>query len=262
MPDNNMMIMMGLGMAALWFLNRGGSEEDQVDQLAGASMMASGEGTAPDAPFQTYSAPANPVFFFNQGGQMTKVPGTNVPLGASSDEDIGIYPGMSRGYGDDQVQHTTVPELEFTVAKSIPPAGTSDDSPTTPEFAGTAATTVTASTVWDQQALIANANFMPLLAIQDTGGGGVDILGSNVDISNLSSKERFRAVNLDTGFAFTTSAAVLSEYVQGFTGSDPIPAYVPQTWQQIESDWRQENEPTNEPYFESWAGTSVAALGI
>jgi hypothetical protein len=57
---------------------------------------------------------------------------------------------------------------------------------------------------------------MPLLAIQDTGGGALKVLGSNVDISTLSSKEAFRAVNLDTGFAFTTSAGVLEEYVQGF----------------------------------------------
>ena len=212
MPDNNMFIIAGLGMAALWFLNRGGSEEDQVDQLAGAAMMASGEGTAPDAPFQAYSAPSNPVFFFNQGGQMTKVPGTNVPLGASGDEDIGTYPGGGN-----------VPELEFEIAKSIPPAGPSDDSPTTPEFAGTAATNVTASTIWDQEALVASANFMPLLAIQDTGGGGIDILGSNVDISTLSSKEQFRAVNLDTGFAFHTTGSVLGEYVRGFTGTPADP---------------------------------------
>jgi len=200
MPNNNMAIMVGLGLAGLWFMNRQrGSQEDQVDQLTGASMMAAGEGTAPDAPFQAYSAPANPIFFFNQGGQMTKVPGTNVPRGASSDEDIGIYPG---GGGN-------VPELEFEIARSIPPAGTSDDSPTTPEL--------------DQEALIASANFMPLLAIQDTGGGGVDILGSNVDISTLSSKEYFRAVNLDTGFAFTTTGSVLGEYVRGFTGTPADP---------------------------------------
>jgi len=64
---------------------------------------------------------------------------------------------------------------------------------------------------------------MPLLAIQDTGGGGVDILGSNVDISTLSSKEYFRAVNLDTGFAFTTTGSVLGEYVRGFTGTPADP---------------------------------------
>ena len=216
MPDNNMMILMGLGMAALWFMNRGGSEEDQVDQLAGAAMMASGEGTTPDAPFQAYSAPANPVFFFNQGGQMTKVPGTNIPRGASSGEDIGVYPGGGNR-----------PELEFKVAPSIPPPGTSDISPTTPEFAGTGAASVTASTVWDQQALIASANFMPLLAIGDTGGGGVNILGSNVDISNLSSKEYFRATNLAAPGAitsgFTTTGEVLGEYVRGFTGTPANP---------------------------------------
>jgi len=214
MPDNNMFILMGLGMAALWFMNRGGSQEDQVDQLAGAAMMASGEGTTPDAPFQTYSAPANPVFFFNQGGQMTKVPGTNVPVGASSDEDVGVYPG-----GGNQ------PELEFEIARSYPPAGTTDISPTTPEFAGSPRMDmkVTAASVWDEQALVASANFMPLLAIQDTGGGGVDIIGANVDISTLSSKEQFRAVNLDTGFAFTTTPTVLAEYVRGFTDTPADP---------------------------------------
>jgi hypothetical protein len=212
MAANNMAIMVGLGLAGLWFMNRQrGSQEDQVDQLTGASMMAAGEGTAPDAPFQTYSAPANPIFFFNQGGQMTKVPGTNVPLAASSGEDIGVYPG-----GGDKG------ELEFTVSRSIPAPGTSDDSPINPLFSGTPAVEVTASTIWDQEALIAGANFMPLLAIQDTGGG-VSILGSNVDISTLSSKESFRAVNIDTGFAFTTTGSVLGEYVRGFTGTPANP---------------------------------------
>jgi len=201
MANNNMAIMVGLGLAGLWFMNRQrGSQEDQVGQLTGAAMQSSGEGTWPadrgGGLLQDYS-----VMF-----------GTNVPLGASSDEDIGIYPGgVNR------------PELEFTVAKSIPPAGTSDDSPTTPEFAGTAPVSVTASTIWDQEALIASANFMPLLAIQDVGGGGVNILGSNVDISNLSSKEYFRAVNLDTGFAFTSTGSVLGEYVRGFTGTRADP---------------------------------------
>jgi hypothetical protein len=193
-------------------------------------MMAAGEGTAPDAPFQTYSAPANPIFFFNQGGQMTQVPGTNVPLGASSDEDIGIYPG-----GDNK------PELEFTVEKSIPPAGTSDDSPTTPEFAGTPALSVTASTIWDQEALIAEANFMPLLAIQDVEG--ISILGSNVDIATLTSTDPFRAINVTTGSVFTTTGAVLGEYTAGWQAAraaNPVAAYVPQTWQQIESDYRKE----------------------
>ena len=211
---------MGLGLAALFMLrNRDDTQAGpvplpyQAPQLAGAAMMASGEGTAPDSPFQQYSAPANPVFFFNQGGEMARVPTSGIPMGATSDEDIGVYPG-----GNNR------PELEFEVARSVPPSGTSDISPTTPEFAGSPAVSVTPSTVWDQQAQIAEANFMPLLAIQDTAGGGIDILGSNVDISNLSSKEQFRAVNVDTGFAFTAeSRDVLGEYVRGFTGSPPGP---------------------------------------
>ena len=210
MPDNNMMIMLGLGAAALWFMNRGGSQEDQVDQLAGAAMMASGEGTAPDAPFQAYSAPSQPVFFFNQGGQMAEIPGTNVPVAASSGEDIGVYPGGGNR-----------PELEFTVARSMPPAGTSDISPTTPEFAGNAPTSITASTVWDQQALIATENMMPLIGIETTETGFWGPVQSDRDISNLSSKESFRAVNLDSGHAFTTTGEVLSEYVRGFAGSQP-----------------------------------------
>jgi hypothetical protein len=213
MPNNNTLIMMGLGVAALLWLNRGGSEEDQADQLAGAAMMAAGEGTAPDAPFQEYSAPANPVFFFNRGGQMAKVPGSNVPLGATSDEDIGIYPG-----GQNR------PELEFEVARGPIPAGTFDISPSVPNFAESGTLEVTPATIWDQQSQIAQANFMPLLAIQDTAGGGIDILGANTDISNLSSKEQFRAVNVDTGFAFTAqSGDVLGEYVRGFTGTPSGP---------------------------------------
>jgi hypothetical protein len=207
MPTNETFIMLGLGAAALWFLNRGGSEEDQVGQLTGAAMMASGEGTSPDAPFQTYSAPANPVFFFNQGGEMAQIPGTNVPFAASSGEDIGVYPGGGNK-----------PELEFTVARSVPPAGTSDVSPTTPNFAGTIPAKVTPSTIWDEQAQIASANFMPLLAISSISKSGIDILGSNVDISTLSSKEQFRAVN-PSGFAFTTTGEVLGEFVKGVTGT-------------------------------------------
>jgi len=141
---------------------------------------------------------------------MAKVPGSNVPLGASSDEDIGIYPG-----GQNR------PELEFTVARSAPPAGTSDISPTTPEFAGTGAASVTPATVWDDPAQSAAANFMPRLAILDTGGGGIEIIGANVDIATLSSKETFRAENIETGFGFHTTADVLQEYVSGFTGSAP-----------------------------------------
>jgi len=209
MPTNNTLIMMGLGLAALLWLNRGGSEEDQADQLAGAAMMAAGEGTAPDAPFQEYSAPANPVFFFNQGGQMAKVPGSNVPLGATTDEDIGQYPG-----GRNQ------PELEFTVARGPIPAGTTDISPAVPNFAQSGTLELTPASVWDDPAQSAAANFMPRLAIQDVAGG-IAILGENVDIANLSSKETFHATNIDTGFGFHSSAEVLREYVGGFTGSAP-----------------------------------------
>jgi hypothetical protein len=217
MADNNMMIMLGLGAAALWFMNRGGSEEDQVGQLTGAAMMASGEGTSPDAPFSALDA-AN---WFNFGRSV--IPGTNVPVAASTGEDIGVYPGGAK-----------VPELEFTVARGsggTTPAGTSDISPGNPLFGGAKFGSVTAASIWDEQAEIAAANFMPLLALQnqDQGfsgykgfdiGGGVDIIGANVDIATLSSKEKFRATNLESPGAvssgFTTSAAVLTEYVQGF----------------------------------------------
>ena len=202
MPTNETFIMLGLGAAALWFLNRGGSEEDQVDQLAGAAMMASGEGTAPDAPFQAYGAPSNPSFFFNEGGQMAKVS------------------PKSNGAADKPPY--TEPELQFQIDRSNPPVGTTDISPTTPQFAGAGTFNVASAAIWDDQAAIANANFMPLLAISNTEGGGVEILGSNVDIATLSSKEQFRAVNLDTGFGFTTTGNVLGEYVRGFIGNDPV----------------------------------------
>jgi hypothetical protein len=206
MPTNNTFVMVGLAMAGLWFLNRGGSEEDQVDQLAGAAMMASGEGTAPDAPFQAYSAPSNPSFFFNEGGQMAKV-----------------SPKSTRAA--DKPPYTK-PELEFQIERSNPPTGTTDISPTTPEFAGSGTFDVESAAIWDEQAAIADANFVPLLAISDTQGGGVKILGSNVDIATLSSKEQFRAVNLDTGFGFTTTGEVLGEYVRGFIDNPP-PQYTP-----------------------------------
>ena len=206
MPTNNTFIMLGLGAAALLFMNRGGSEEDQVDQLAGAAMMASGEGTAPDAPFQAYSAPSNPSFFFNEGGQMAKV--------------------SPESYGAADKPPYTKPELEFQVDRSNPPVGTTDISPTTPEFAGSGTFNVASAAIWDEQAAIADANFVPLLAISDTEGGGVKILGSNVDIATLSSKEQFRAVNLDTGFGFTTTGEVLGEYVRGFIDNPP-PQYTP-----------------------------------
>jgi hypothetical protein len=214
MAANNTFIMVGLGLAGLWFMNRQrGSQEDQAGQLTGAAMQASGEGTWPAS------------LGGGLGQLYTFMSGTNIPRGASSDEDIGVYPG-----GGNQ------PELEFKVSKSIPPAGTSDDSPTTPEFAGKAPVSVTASTIWDQQALIAEANFMPLLAIQDTQG--ISILQSNVDIATLTSTDKFRAINVGTGDIFTTTGAVLGEYTAGWQtarAANPVAAVVQQTWQQIEA---------------------------
>jgi hypothetical protein len=227
MPTNNTLIMMGLGLAALFMLrNRGGSQEDQAPQLAGAAMMASGEGTAPDAPFQQYSPPANPVFFFNTGGQMAKVPGSPVPIRSTADEDIGVYPG-----GNNR------PELEFEVARSVPAPSSSDISPINPVFSGSDQATVTASTIYEQPQEIAEADFMPILAIQDQNGGGINILGSNVDIATLSSKEHFQAVNVDTGFSFHSTGEVLAEYVQGFTGSGPGPSTNATLVSQTEPAW-------------------------
>ena len=207
MPTNNTLIMLGLGAAALLFMNRGGSDEDEADQLAGAAMMAAGEGTSPDSPFQLYTSPSDPAFFFNQGGEMAKVATSSIPTAAAFGEDIGQYPGAE-----------SKPELEFQVESSNPPIGTSDISPTTPEFAGDGILSVAAASIWDEQAAIAEANFMPLLAVQ-TGGGGIKVLGSNVDISTLSSKEQFRAVN-ERGSVYTTTDEVLGEYVSGFNEAE------------------------------------------
>ena len=215
MPENNTLIMLGLGAAALFLWNnRGASQDAQTRQLTGAAMMAAGEGTSPDAPFQEYSAPANAVFYFNQGGEMAQIPGTNVTRGASSDEDIGVYPG-----GGNQ------PELEFTVARSVGADGTSDSSPINPNFSGSPTAVITPSTFWDDQSAIAAANQMPVLAIQNVqgpmGGSGVKIFGE--DIAVLDSKEHFRAVNVGQNFGFSTTGDVLGEYVRGFTGTKPGP---------------------------------------
>ena len=78
---------------------------------------------------------------------------------------------------------------------------------------------------------------MPLLAIQDVQG--ISILQSNVDIATLTSTDKFRAINVGTGDVFTTTGTVLGEYTAGWQAAraaDPKPAYVPQTWQQIEAD--------------------------
>ena len=238
MPTNNAFIMMGLAMAGLWFMNRQrGSDEDQVDQLAGAAMMASGEGTAPNAPFQAYSAPGNPSFFFNEGGQMTKVPGAPIPFDAASGEDIGSYPG-----GSNQ------PELEFKVEQSDPPIGTTDNSPTTPEFAGFGDDSFITSTIWDNQAAIAVANSMPLLAVQ-TEAGTISVLGSNVDIATLSSNEGFRALNVGTGDVFTSDRATVAEAIlQGYFTPPTNGEYVARSWQKIESDWAAANDEDRGKY--------------
>jgi len=229
MPTNNTMIMLGLGAAALWFLgNRGENGEDQVDQLTSSAMMAAGEGTAPNAPFVPLAMPSDPVFFFNQGGEMAQTPYSPVPSGARSGEDIGQH-----------ISGRKAPELEFKVAPNNAAVGTSDKSPTTPQFAGgmVLGSDLKPSTLWDDPIAIAEANKMPMLAIQDTGSweigtGGIKILGANVDIATLSSKDQFRAVKVDPGggpgFEFTTTGATLGQYVQGFTG---VP-YNPQLFDQ------------------------------
>jgi hypothetical protein len=64
-----------------------------------------------------------------------------------------------------------------------------------------------------------------------------------VDIATLSSSDPFRGVNVTTGDVFTTTGAVLGEYTAGWQAAraaNPVSAYVPQTWQQIESDYREE----------------------
>ena len=215
---NNALLLLAAG-AALWFLRNQGGEEEEVDQLTASAMMASGEGTAPNAPFVSLAMPSDPVFFFNQGGEMAQTPDSGVPTAARSGEDIGQH-----------ISGKNQPELEFEVQRSDPPPGTSDISPTTPQFAGGVLSGLVPSTLWDDPIAIAEANKMPLLAIQDTGSwdigtGGIKILGANVDISTLSSKEGFRAVQVNpdgtpslgalTG-GFTTDADTLSQYVQGF----------------------------------------------
>ena len=202
MADNNMIILMGLGMVGLWFMNRQrGSEEQQAQQLTGASMMAAGEGTSPDAPLQAVSPVANPFFFFNQAGEMNRVPGTNVPLAASSGEDIGVYPGT----------RLPVPELNFIIQRNPPATGTSDVSPTTPAFVGDPLNTseITSSSVWDNPRFAASANFMPTLAIQPMDQG-IKILGANVDIATLKPHEGFRAFDVVTGDDFTTDPSTMA----------------------------------------------------
>jgi hypothetical protein len=182
-------------------------------------MMAAGEGTAPNAAFVPLAMPSDPVFFFNQGGEMSQTPYSAVPSAARAGEDIGQH-----------ISGTNQPELEFEVEDTGVAVGTFDNTPTTPQFAGGILSGLVPSTLWDDPIAIAEANKMPLLAIQDTGSwevgtGGIKILGANVDIANLSSKEVFRAVQVNPdgtpslgaiSGGFSTDAATLSQYVQGF----------------------------------------------
>ena len=239
-------------------MNRGGSEEDQVDQLAGAAMMASGEGTAPDAPFQAYSAPSNPSFFFNEGGQMAKV--------------------SPKSTGAADKPPYTKPELEFEVERTNSAAGTSDVSLTTPEFAGKGDWTVESAAIWDDQSAIAKANFMPLLAIS-VEGNEIDILGSSVDIATLSSKERFRAVDVnkpgiwdlrddqdpELAIGFATTGGVLGEYVRGFIPYEYSPSapVAPKISDEAKTDEDSGQYPGrgNPGELEFRVGTSGAAIG-
>lgn len=213
MPTDNNLILLGMGLAAFWmFQNRNGSQEGQVDQLTGAAMMASGEGTNPDAPFSPYSTPTNPVFFWNRGGGMSVVPEQPVELAATYDEDIGVYPGGKN-----------VPELHFTMESSQPPPGTSDTSPTTPEFEGDEDLFFSGDTPRtppdDAAADARKTLFIDWGPVSDPVPS---LWGASEDISNLDSKEKFVAVQPDN-FQFTTSLDVLGEYVQGFTATPPGP---------------------------------------
>jgi len=216
---NNTLLLLAAGAALLFLRNRGDSGEDQVDQLTSSAMMAAGEGTAPNAAFVPLAMPSDPVFFFNQGGEMSQTPYSAVPSAARAGEDIGQH-----------ISGTNQPELEFEVEDTGVAVGTFDNTPTTPQFAGGILSGLVPSTLWDDPIAIAEANKMPLLAIQDTGSweigtGGIKILGANVDIANLSSKDLFRAVQVNPdgtpslgaiSGGFTTDAATLSQYVQGF----------------------------------------------
>jgi hypothetical protein len=228
---NTTLLMLAAGAALLFLRNRGDSGEDQVDQLTSSAMMASGEGTAPDAPFVPLAMPSDPVFFFNQGGEMSQTPYSAVPSAARAGEDIGQH-----------ISGTNQPELEFEVEDTGVAVGTFDNTPTTPQFAGGILSGLVPSTLWDDPIAIAEANKMPLLAIQDTGSweigtGGIKILGANVDIANLSSKDLFRAVQVNPdgtpslgaiSGGFTTDADTLSQYVQGFIDTP----YSPQRFDQ------------------------------
>jgi hypothetical protein len=181
-------LLLGLGAAALWMFGRG-EESSLVDTASTASGMGA-------APRQPVALPAG-----------LKIPGTNVPAAASTDEDIGVYPGpVQRG------------ALDFAIPVGPVAVGTSDNSPVKKAFQETQPQTIVHN-YWEQPEQIAQTNAMPMVAIRDTIGGGLE---TTTNIATLDSKEKFRAVNVDTGFTFHTSPGVLEEYVQGFTGTPPV----------------------------------------
>ena len=198
-------LILGLGAAVLWMFGRG-EESSLVDTASTASGMGA-------APRQPVALPAG-----------LKIPGTNVPAASSTDEDIGVYPGpVQRG------------ALDFAIPVGPVAVGTSDNSPVKKAFQETQPQTIVHN-YWEQPEQIAETNAMPMVAIKDTIGGGLE---TTTNIATLDSKEKFRAVNVDTGFTFHTSAGVLEEYVQGFTGS-PAAAVGP-TWE--EPEWATFAEP-------------------
>ncbi len=198
-------LLLGLGAAALWMFGRGG-ESSLVDTASTASGMGA-------APRQPWPSPAG-----------FKIPGTNVPAASSTDEDIGVYPGaVQRG------------ALDFSIPTGPVAAGTSDNSPVKPAFQSTQPLEIVTN-AWEDPGRIAVANAMPTVMIRDTFGGGLE---TTTNIATLDSKEKFRAVNVGTGFTFHTSPGVLEEYVQGFTGSPA--ADVGPTWE--EPEWATFAEP-------------------
>lgn len=191
-------LILGLGAAALWMFGRGG-ESSLVDTASAASGMGAG-------PRQPWPSPAG-----------FKIPGTNVPAASSTDEDIGVYPGLvQRG------------ALDFSISTGPVAAGTTDISPVKPAFQQTQPLEIVTN-AWEDPGRIAQTNAVPTVLIRDTFSGGLE---TTTNIATLESKEKFRAVNVETGFSFHTSPGVLEEYVQGFTGS-PAEDVGP-TWEEPE----------------------------
>jgi hypothetical protein len=179
-------LIVGLGAAALWMFGRG-TENNLVDTAS----TASGMGAAPRQPEFV------PIVF--------NVPGTNVPWAASTDEDIGVYPGpVQRG------------ALDFSVATGPVAAGTSDNSPVNPAFTSSQPSEIVTN-AWENAAAIAAANDTPIVKIRETMTGGV---AATTNIATLSSKEQFTVLSDHSAFpsTFQTTPDVLVEYVAGFAG--------------------------------------------